>query len=888
MRLSCKGTWLLSASNCQSCHDGHDAFGKAFQHNLASFKLDGKHALTRCEACHQNQVTIAEVKATKTDCLSCHAKDDVHSGKLGPDCASCHSAAGWQQMSFDHNTRTSFMLTGKHQTAKCEGCHANLSFVGAPTDCLSCHQKDDPHQGALGTDCASCHTPDGWKPSSFDHKQSTFQLTGAHIQVECSTCHTDPKFKGTPSQCIACHQKNDVHTGALGTECTSCHTTEAWKPSTFNHTMASFQLTGAHATAACEGCHADQKYKGTPAQCGACHQKDDPHAGALGSDCSSCHTTSTWKPSTFNHDQSIFKLTGGHISVNCSSCHQDKKFKGTSTQCADCHKKNDPHSGALGSECSSCHTTSAWKPSTFNHASTSFKLTGAHQSTACQSCHADKTFQNASTDCASCHKKDDAHSGKFGTDCASCHNTSAWKPSSFNHASTNFQLTGAHQAAACLACHVDGKFKGTPTQCGTCHKKDDAHSGAFGFDCGMCHATAAWKPSTFNHATSAFPLTGSHQTVACQSCHVNNQFKGTPKDCATCHSKDDAHKGQFGTNCASCHNTSKWQDATFDHSKTAFPLTGSHSNVNCQNCHVNNVFKGTPKDCVSCHSGDDAHKGQFGTDCASCHNTSKWQDATFDHSKTAFPLTGSHNNVNCQSCHVNNVFKGTPKDCVSCHSGDDAHKGQFGTNCASCHNTSKWQDATFDHSQTAFPLTGSHNGVACQNCHVNNVFKGTPQDCASCHSNDDAHQGRFGTDCASCHNTSNWQDATFDHSKSGFPLTGAHVNVNCQNCHVNNVFQGTPSACSSCHQEPAIHSGLFGTDCSSCHTTSAWTPASFNGQHTFPINHGGAKTCQSCHQGSFSTYTCYTCHDQSRIQELHKDRGDFSNCVRCHANGRED
>ena len=39
----------------------------------------------------------------------------------------------------------------------------------------------------------------------------------------------------------------------------------------------------------------------------------------------------------------------------------------------------------------------------------------------------------------------------------------------------------------------------------------------------------------------------------------------------------------------------------------------------------------------------------------------------FDHTATGYALTGAHANERCEACHVNGIFKGTPKDCASCH-----------------------------------------------------------------------------------------------------------------------------------------------------------------------------------------------------------------------------
>jgi len=48
------------------------------------------------------------------------------------------------------------------------------------------------------------------------------------------------------------------------------------------------------------------------------------------------------------------------------------------------------------------------------------------------------------------------------------------------------------------------------------------------------HAQTALS-SSFDHAPTGFPLTGTHLSVACASCHINARFKGTPTRCIGCH-----------------------------------------------------------------------------------------------------------------------------------------------------------------------------------------------------------------------------------------------------------------------------------------------------------------------------------------------------------------
>ncbi len=251
----------------------------------------------------------------------------------------------------------------------------------------------------------------------------------------------------------------------------------------------------------------------------------------------------------------------------------------------------------------------------------------------------------------------------------------------------------------------------------------------------------------------------------------------------------------LGTNCASCHTTGGWLPAAFDHNLAAFKLTGQHTQVSCASCHVNNVYKGTPSSCNSCHSKDDSHGGQYGTNCASCHTTNAWLPATFDHNLSAFKLTGQHAQVSCASCHVNNVYKGTPTSCNSCHSKDDAHSGQYGANCASCHTTSGWKPANFDHS--GFPLTAGHSGLSCNSCHSSGNYAGLSTACSSCHSEPAYHSGLFSSNCAQCHTTSNWNASyTGSHPSNCDGSCLNHRGATCRDCHTSNLSSAT---CTKCH-----------------------------------------------------------------------------------------
>jgi hypothetical protein len=158
----------------------------------------------------------------------------------------------------------------------------------------------------------------------------------------------------------------------------------------------------------------------------------------------------------------------------------------------------------------------------------------------------------------------------------------------------------------------------------------------------------------------------------------------------------------------------------------------------------------------------------------------------------------------------------------------------------------------------------------------------------------DAHAGQFGRDCGACHTPEKWEEASFDHSQTAFPLTGAHQQVACSACHREGVFENIPSGCAECHADPPFHAGLFGLECADCHTTESWSPARFEGAHLFPLDHGegGAVECRVCHPQALSAYTCYSCHEhsQAEVENEHLEEGirSFQDCTRCHATGHEE
>lgn len=491
---------------------------------------------------------------------------------------------------------------------KCSSCH-KLGSREVQQKCVDCHQEiaamaaggPGLHAGEDFRHCVDCHVehqgrdydlifwPDG--QSGFNHEDTGFDLTGSHKGQDCRQCHTakyvvDPAqlrslnkelnrtFLGLDPACTACHQ--DIHGGQFKQTCTACHDTGTWKPAPlFDHGATPFPLTGKHVPVDCAKCHepaAVTVYSGVAHQtCTACHQ--DPHAGTLGADCASCHTTAGWlqiSGSSFDHGRTRYPLLGQHQKVECGKCHSQGRKKPAFARCDDCHR--DVHEGAALKRsrltaCEDCHTVQGFRPSSFTmtrHDLTAFPLQGAHLATPCSACHqttAKKAFQLAvrHAACTDCHR--DPHpesmarlSPNRNQGCAACHTQANWRVPDFDHTVTGFRLDGRHAGAACASCHKSGdktNYSGLATTCAACH--EDVHRGQFAqrttpdgkqVACDQCHVTADWFAEKFDHEKdSRFPLRGGHERVACVKCHtpVNPgndrllKFKPLPVTCKECH-----------------------------------------------------------------------------------------------------------------------------------------------------------------------------------------------------------------------------------------------------------------------------------------------------------------------------------------------------------------
>ena len=767
--------------------------------------------------------------------------------------------------------------------------------------------------------------------SSF-FSSSPGDLSKEHASLDnsdgCNTCHVDGTKAIKASKCLDCHDHKDLKVridankgfhsspSVKGKACDNCHLEHkgrgfnqmAWQTvkggeKNFNHALAGWKLQGKHSVLDCADCHKKKNkagrrtYLGEDKLCGSCHKNDQPHGFTRKRlmACERCHSEVAWKPTkrilSFDHNKKSdaeFPQEGAHKDVACSKCHPKAKFNLRQSKPGNCGNSGchaSPHAGHLFDKksCDWCHSPKLrkLKDYNFNHkARTRFSLDGAHGRLDCYRCHTkSKKTRVPKKACASCHANDNPHKNRFKAfgsppACENCHPESSWKPSRFNHAKKGkWPLKGKHARVSCRDCHRGKKpydFEKFPSKiitevsgCRSCHEHKDVHPQE-GFPdtpprrkkkkgalqtCVECHKMAGVKEISkaavkgIHGSGGSYPLTGGHAGVKCGQCHINDEFKDTPKQCGTrCH-QDSLHEGALGDSCDKCHKAGTWKAVFFNHDDdTEWPLLGLHKKVpKCSDCHPQRVFSGTPTGCaaVGCHAEDDAHNGKLGKKCEECHLETG--ETIFDHnSQSDYPLTGKHLTSKCVDCHPSIEFKPRPKDCFGdgeCHPEPKVHEGQYGTVCETCHTTDSFTAIKPLHDVGAFSLKGAHDRLACETCHPNNKpLAGTGNLCITCHRQDDVHANSLSPSCGNCHTQWSFAPARFDHNTVGCNLSGFHRTLPCADCHQAGNYRGLVPTCYSCHRDSSIgvnppdHAN-FGT-CGDCHNPNTWSPATGFGRES--------------------------------------------------------
>jgi len=264
--------------------------------------------------------------------------------------------------------------------------------------------------------------------------------------------------------------------------------------------------------------------------------------------------------------------------------------------------------------------------------------------------------------------------------------------------------------------------------------------------CGTCH-----------HYNTSGPI------QPCKNCHQTSRNRNDiskpdleaayHRQCITCH-----REWSHSTNCTSCHAqkldkkgfqkdeakkkvSGKVHPALIEPAKIVFET--KYGNGKMVTFFHDDHTKKFKIDCTTCHKNES---------CLKCHDTQKIADGKQKIIKTGTSLSEHH------------------KKCFTCHKDDK---------CESCHMNKPAEQ--FDH--------GKKTGWALNKFHVN-------LSCAKCHGSKIPYS-KLNNSCVSCHK--NWNNENFKHSITGLQLDETHLQLGCEDCHLEKNFAVKP-VCSNCHE----------------------------------------------------------------------------------------
>lgn len=255
---------------------------------------------------------------------------------------------------------------------------------------------------------------------------------------------------------------------------------------------------------------------------------------------------------------------------------------------------------------------------------------------------------------------------------------------------------------------------------------------------------------------------------------------------------------------------------------------------------------------------------------------------------------------NCTLCHVIGG-KIQAERCLTCHSKlKHEMEEQRGYHylykdrvCTECHKEHRGRDFPLiqldkdnfgeEHAKLGFKLEGRHAKLQCEECHkAPDTYRGLDKNCLACH--DDTFHGRLDKDCTKCHSFEAFKPSTFKHKEKDMAAQLAHLNTECNDCHVNGQFKNQSQECLACHKDE--HKGQVSQKCEDCHKPNhrSFDEASLAFDHNkktdFKLEAKHALlTCEECHRDGLYDLKhkqCTDCHQDEHKGEFDED------CNVCH------
>jgi hypothetical protein len=751
--------------DCASCHASNYVAGGFGSTAMTA----GKHAFvpTTCDTCHEAGLNFYPGAG-----LNLQGRPATHVSAPNPasqatgDCSLCHNTTTWTTTTSLPNNH--MPIPG---TQTCSVCHTGtltadpnsyaqmasipVLHTGITTGCAQCHggstaltfynNNDNPKTAAslspphipafTGEDCSACHNAN-YAAGGFGPMNMT-QATHAGVGSTCNSCHeaglsfymgaASPGLQGRPTD----------HTGsrAAPADCSGCHTTANWNSTA----MPSGHMPNP-ANAACATCHtaAPANYTtlaansvlhtGISGNCGACHggtaaltwynnftPKDAVLAPAhipylSGTDCSSCHTSTTYAAGTFG-PMNMTQAKHAFVATTCNTCHEKGRsfYMGAANPALQGRPADHTSGTMLTGDCSGCHTTANWN---------STALPAGHMpnpgNQACATCHtaAPANYTTLASNAV-------LHTG-ISTGCIGCHGAPSATPPVFylNFTPKDAVLSPVHIPSGttpCESCHAVSftTFSGTTMS----SAKHTPMLAVIGKTCDQCHDAKTLSFYGVSNLTTR--PNGHHVGQDCSGCHNTKNWNGGAARAVSRTASGVVTRVAAAPTGATVGTAARFGTATI----------GTIGSIGTAGRLLNQAGAGAPvarqasmshagvtANCFSCHngvlaSGKGAAHIPSNNLCQNCHITTAWVPARFEHQGVSAACTSCHNGVAAAGKSLRHIA--TSQD------------------CGACHGTITWSAARFSHLNLTATCLSCHNGVAALGKQPNHLI--TARDCAACH-----------------------------------------------------------------------------------------------------------------------------------------------------------
>ena len=256
------------------------------------------------------------------------------------------------------------------------------------------------------------------------------------------------------------------------------------------------------------------------------------------------------------------------------------------------------------------------------------------------------------------------------------------------------------------------------------------------------------------------------------------------------------------------------------------------------------------------------------------------------------PVIQAHEPVEaqCDKCHL--VFKGVPDDrCLRCHTALQTrilsdvgfHAAVRKDACIKCHEDHTGRAGAHTTPEALAAFEHDTTGFAIEGAHVK-------LECDDCHTSaigkmaakcvgchEDPHEAKLGEACAKCHDSVDWEHELKRLEQHEVAMTGGHQGLQCVDCHEGGANLAPTVGCEGCHEQ--AHGGTEAA-CHNCHNVEAFAPAKFDHDFCtckFPGKHRTAD-CLKCHTDFNFTQTPTLCSQCHAKEVTHDPLGECSVC----------